>query len=814
MGTKKKADQSKTKKELLVELEQLRTSISNLKKVQKEWSALIDEGQNQKTLFENILDSLTCGVWVTNEDDIICYANKGMEMIAGVTHQKLFGYHILRDTSESSIDYFKQHYLEAQETLQPVYYSEVPVLTPAGKQTYQSGWLIPRKHNNSYVGMICLLEDITNEKDIRKALRDSEAMYGKLVENVNSIIMRIDLEGHITFINKFGQNFFGYRQDEIILRNVIGSIFPDTPISRQYLDTMLNNIALDSELHANKEGENILKSGKRVWISWTNKALFDEAGKLTEILCVGNDITERKRNERLLKKYQDNLENQVQIRTAQLTLTNEKLQQEIDERKWVENVLRRSEEKYRLVVENANEAIVVTQDGIFKYVNPKAMKIMGYSKEELISRPFVDFIHPEDRDMVTERHLKRLKGDTMTPLYATRIVDRDGAIKWVEVNSVLITWMGRPATLAFFSNITERKNTLERLRLFESAIQQTKDSVIITTAKPDHPSAKIVFVNPAFTRMTGYTQEEVADRPSLILQGPSTENTEWIRLEGMHSQGKAYYGETVNTRKDGIRLNLEWQIAPIRNENGRITHFISTQRDITERKRAEDKLRTYQEQLRSLASELSLTEESERRRLATALHDHIGQTLAITKIKFAALMDSLTSGESRKSLEDIRSLLERTIAYTKSLTFELSPPILYELGFDATIEWLGEQIQDQYQIQVSVHNDGQIKSLRRDVSVLMFQAIRELFMNVIKHARAKSIHVSLQRIDSNIRITMEDDGIGFDPRSLEPLKSFGFFSIRERLNHFGGLMEIVAAPGKGTRVSLTAPLLSEMEPVG
>ncbi|MFZ2196416.1 MAG: PAS domain S-box protein, partial [Thermodesulfovibrionales bacterium] len=136
-------------------------------------------------LYESILDGITSGVWAADERDVISYANKAMEMIAGVTQQKLRGYRVLEDSSESTIDYFRQYYSEAKETLRPVYYSEVPVLTPAGRQTYQSGWLIPRVHDGIYLGMICILEDITNEKDIRKALRASETRYRELVENVN-----------------------------------------------------------------------------------------------------------------------------------------------------------------------------------------------------------------------------------------------------------------------------------------------------------------------------------------------------------------------------------------------------------------------------------------------------------------------------------------------------------------------------------------------------------------------------------------------------------------------------------------------------
>jgi PAS domain S-box-containing protein len=344
------------------------------------------------------------------------------------------------------------------------------------------------------------------------------------------------------------------------------------------------------------------------------------------------------------------------------------------------------------------------------------------------------------------------------------------------------------------------------LRLLESAFQQAKDSIIITTANPDHHSSEIVFVNPAFSKMTGYSEEEIIDDPSIILQGPDVDGAEWLKLESSQRMGKAFNIETVNYRKDGTKISLEWQIFPIKNEKGKITHFVSIHRDISERKRAEGRVTAYQRQLRSLASELSLAEEKERRRIATMLHDHIGQTLAMAKIKSGALRDSLSSEGYKKDIDEIRTLLEKSIQYSKSLTFELSPPILYELGLEMAIEWLGEEMQKQYNILFEFEDDGKPKPLDRDVSVLMFQAVRELFMNVIKHSRAGKVKTSIRRYNTRIRIKVKDDGVGFDSSKVDKVKTFGFFSIHERLRHFGGTFVIDTGPGRGTRIILTAPL--------
>jgi signal transduction histidine kinase len=151
---------------------------------------------------------------------------------------------------------------------------------------------------------------------------------------------------------------------------------------------------------------------------------------------------------------------------------------------------------------------------------------------------------------------------------------------------------------------------------------------------------------------------------------------------------------------------------------------VSLNAEIAERIHAEEKLLAYQKQLQSLASQLSLVEERERHRIATDLHDHIGQTLALSKIKLGALRESVSS-DLAVSVDEIRKLIEQTIQYTRSLTSELSPPILYELGFETAVDWLGEQILSRQDIHFHFNDDGQPKPMEDEARVLLFQAVRE-----------------------------------------------------------------------------------------
>lgn len=234
------------------------------------------------------------------------------------------------------------------------------------------------------------------------------------------------------------------------------------------------------------------------------------------------------------------------------------------------------------------------------------------------------------------------------------------------------------------------------------------------------------------------------------------------------------------------------------------------EQEIQERKQAESRLR-------HLASELSLAEERERRRIATNLHDRIGQTLSICKLKLESLQETKPPNQYSGLIDEVRELLDQTIKDTRLLTFELSPPVLYMLGLEAALEGLASQMQDQHGILCDFEDYGKSAHLDDDVRAVLFQAVRELLFNVVKHAQADSVKVSIWKYDGEIRINVEDDGIGFDASQLSPqtykADGFGLFIISERLNCIGGHLEINSEPGSGTLITLTAPPKRETESI-
>ena len=192
------------------------------------------------------------------------------------------------------------------------------------------------------------------------------------------------------------------------------------------------------------------------------------------------------------------------------------------------------------------------------------------------------------------------------------------------------------------------------------------------------------------------------------------------------------------------------------------------------------------------------------------MHDTIGQILAVSRIKLGGLVESAPTPSLGTALKEVRGLVEQAIEYTRSLTFELSLPILYELGLEPALEWLGEQIQEQHAIQSLFETDGEPKPVDDQIREFLFTAVRELLVNVAKHAKADRVRISARRESGEIVVQVWDNGTGLDgsKMSLGPGDSggFGLFSIRERIRHLGGRVDIKSRHGEGTTITLTAPL--------
>ncbi len=274
---------------------------------------------------------------------------------------------------------------------------------------------------------------------------------------------------------------------------------------------------------------------------------------------------------------------------------------------------------------------------------------------------------------------------------------------------------------------------------------------------------------------------------------------------------------------------------PVRDAEGKITCWVGVNLDITARKKGEEELRRAKDeleqrvrertaelsararQLRALAGELTLTEQRERRRMAKVLHDHLQQLLVAAKYR-VAILGRTGDALLEQATKEVEELLDESLLASRSLTTELSPPILHEAGLNAGLEWLARRVAEKQGLFVDLSLEADAPALAEDVKVLVFESVRELLFNAVKHSRVRSAAVSSRLVDGQLQVLVTDQGVGFDPKATPPAGEegggFGLFSIRERLVLIGGRLEIDSAPGTGSRFLLTAPLMQAPGVVG
>jgi DNA-binding NarL/FixJ family response regulator/two-component sensor histidine kinase len=289
--------------------------------------------------------------------------------------------------------------------------------------------------------------------------------------------------------------------------------------------------------------------------------------------------------------------------------------------------------------------------------------------------------------------------------------------------------------------------------------------------------------------------------PVIVLTGLADEKT------GMEAVRMGAQDYLVKGRADGWTVSraIHYSIERKRFEEALRELNASLERKVQERT---VELAQRASQLRSLAGELTLSEQRERSRLAKVLHDHIQQLLVAAKFRVTILGRGGDDVIKRASKE-VEELIDESIAASRSLTAELSPPILHEAGLNAGIQWLARRMADTQGLFVDLKME-ESGALPEDLKVLLFESVRELLFNVVKHANTRSAVINMRRFDGSLQVTVSDQGVGFDPTAMpaagESGGGFGLFSIRERLELMGGTFEIVSNPGRGSRFVLSLPV--------
>lgn len=340
---------------------------------------------------------------------------------------------------------------------------------------------------------------------------------------------------------------------------------------------------------------------------------------------------------------------------------------------------------------------------------------------------------------------------------------------------------------------------------FRAVFDSLFDAVLIAGLD----SGRILDANPSAIRMFAVSEPGLIGRPvaTLFVEGAGASSDPW--WERLSGQGSCHGLHDVR-RQDGATFSVHLAAAIVPWAGGRAA--VIALHDVSEWRRVEQCLEVSQERLRRVAAELAETEERERHRYARELHDRIGQNLAIARMRAALVRDQLPA-DQRAAMDEIASLLDDMIRDVRSLTFELCPPVLHELGLGAAIDWLAEHFQQRHGLHVRSRVVLRT-ALPHELASVFFQAVRELLMNVLKHAQAREVWVEVLETGQNeVEVGVLDDGDGIDVSRLEPAApgthGFGLFSIRERLRRHNGTLEITSRPSGGTEARMPVRLTGE-----
>lgn len=755
-------DEDKTREQLLAEIAELHAEVGRYRGLlgiepaagrAGDEPAEVETARWLTTLLAG-LSSAEIGIDIVSADREILFQNRWLEsLFPGRTGDICHRVYVERD--EPCVDCPMEQALRSGETASGV------IEGADGRQYLVVASLLPTPEGEA-PRVLEVVFDVTERVLAERTARAERDRAQRYLDIAGVMLVAIGADERVELINQKGAALLGGSVGEIVGANWFDRFVPEDQrgdVRRVFGQLMRGEI----EPVERYENHVLTSQGDLRLIAWHNTVLRDDDGRITGTLSSGDDVTSRRA---------------------------------------VVEALRRSEELNRTVLESIPEGMVtIDLAGTITYASPATARLYGVADPgEVVGKNAFGFFIPAD--------LERGVMDMRTVLERERLLDRefelvrkDGSTYPAEVSAALLRDAdGAPAGIvAIFRDITERKRGEEALRRSEEAFRNIAERSIdvVFTLGVD---GQITYTSPSLHDVLGFRPGEVAGRNVVEFILESQRPMALALIQTIASGQAPSSFEIPCVHRDGKTVQVEIRAALVA-EGGRPQGIQGVMRDVTVR-------RKWEQRLRSLASDLSLAAEKERRRIAIELHDQVGQTLAVANLKLGVLREEAQSGDLRGRLDEIRNHWQTAMAYTRSLTAELSPPVLYELGFEAAVEWLVERQKVlREDLELRFEDDGSPKPLSEDARVTLFQAVRELLVNVIKHAGASTAEVSLCREGDDIRISVEDDGVGFDVGARKASgDEFGLYSIGERLRAIGGAVEIESEPGHGTRIVLRAPL--------
>ncbi len=632
-------------------------------------------------------------------------------------------------------------------------YFENPILTKDGRERLIAWHNTTLKDDGgNFVAILSSGEDITERRRAEEAMRQSEQKYRELFENAKEAILTFDPQGKITDANKLVEDY-GFRREQFIGRPFFDFVVGDHKAKAiEDFETLLGGQPVRGEM-------DVVTPKGTFTVEYSDNPII-RAGEVVGVQAILMDVTENRKAAEAIKR---------QTQLSQVFL---------DSMPCVALLLR---PRTRVIVAANKQAEAIG-------AVPGTTCYGAWAKRESAC-PWC--LAPQVWDTGQSQHL---------------VVEYEGIIwdaHWVPIEEDLY--------LHYAFDITQRTRVEDALRESEERYRLLFEGSLhpITIYDSD---ANIVMVNDIGARNLKKPLREIIGKP-LGEFIPENHELTVNRVRQVLESGEPLFVEDDISLPDGKRWFLS-TLHPVVNPKGQSDLVQIISYDITERKQAEGKLLEYQGKLRAMASEILRAEDRERKRLAVGLHDDICQRLVLTKLAVESSLSLVSNAKLAASLRIAAEAIGETIEEADSLTFELSNPVLREFGLVPALEkYLAEEVRRKHKIACELESDKEIGALSDETRTCLFRVMRELLMNVVRHAHANKIKVCVHKSQGQLRLSVCDDGIGFKREEVnwEVSKKarFGLFSIREQLEYLGGSLEVESEPGRGTTATVVVPLLEK-----
>jgi len=608
--------------------------------------------------------------------------------------------------------------------------------------------------------MTGIVQDITERKQAEEALRVEREQLLSLFDSMDTLIYVTDPStNEILYVNKKMENVFGGQVVGGICHREFQGLEAPCPFCTNEIILSQKPKPCHWEYHNPTLGRDYSIIDRIIKWPDGRDVRFE----------IATDITDRKQAEEALRKAKDELEERVNERTHQLH---------------AESLYARS-----LIEASPDPLVTISIDGKITDVNNATENATGVSRELLIGSDFsYYFTEPEKAKAGYEEVFRQ----GIVRDYPLDLKHRDGHVTPVLYNATVYRDEAGQILGVFAAarDITKRKRAeetvkAERQRLYDVLETLPVYAILLT------PDYHVSFANRFFRERFGESHGRRCYE-YLFNRIDPCENCESYTVQ---KTGKRHHSEW--TGPDGRNYDI-FDIPFIDSDGSSLIMEVGI--DVTERKQAEGVLR-------KLASELVMAEERERKRIAGVLHDEVAQTLAAARMRIDMLEGALPS-DQKQTLKEAKVLLVQSIQETRSLMNDLGNPLLFDIGLKAACESLADRLMESHSVRITCDIRDAFKYVNPDIKTILFQLVRELLANIVKHSQARNARVMIDMENGHFRVKVTDDGVGFDPQTLGAPTvegGFGLYSIRERLLAINGTVRIESAPGSGTVVTAILP---------